>query len=428
MPKPKPTVYQQQAIDFKSGNCLVSAGAGSGKTDVLTKRIYHLVKNNVCRLDQMLVLTFTNKAAFEMKQRARALIANDPDTRHLLPEVEQAAITTFDGFALSLVKTYHYDLGIDSDVNIVDDAMMSVQRYRLLDKILERHYEAVKQGQDKDFEALVKGFCVKDDSRIIKSILNAYALAALKEDKRSFLSQYMEEHFTSEYFDAMMVDYVSCIKNLFERLVEGFQSYNDGNLANHDTNFITGYFLSCKTYDDFKAAFDANEKFITKPKRKKDDPEEDPSDKKLRETLKKNYWFAAKDCCRFKDEAEAIESFACLKPYIATICKLAIELIDEEEIFMKEHACYRFEDIAMLARRLARTPSIQEKLRKTYTFIMVDEYQDTSDLQEDLISMISTGNAFFVGDIKQSIYRFRNANPALFTSKVLAYQDKEKGH
>ena len=418
---PEPTIYQKQAIYFEKGNCLVSAGAGSGKTDVLTKRIYQLVKNNVCRLDQMLVLTFTNKAAFEMKQRARGLIAADPETRHLLPDVEQAAITTFDGFALSLVKTYHYELGIDEDVNIVDDAMMSVQRFRLIDEILGRHYEAVKNGGDPAFHELVKAFCVKDDSRIINAILNAYELAALKEDKRTFLAHYMDHHFTDAYFDAMMKDYLDYVRSLMAKLMEGFNHYNDTKLASYDSEFVTKNFGNCKTYQDYHDAFALNSRFATKPKKKEDEEPDDEATLKLRKFLVAKYWSVAKDCCRYASEEVAIESFAVSKPYIETICKLAIELIDEEERFMKKHACYRFDDIAMLARKLARNKEIQQKLRKTYTFIMVDEYQDTSDLQEDLINLISTGNTFCVGDIKQSIYRFRNANPALFTSKLNTY-------
>lgn len=424
---PDPTPFQKQAMEWGKGNCLVSAGAGSGKTEVLTRRIYQLVKNNICRLDQMLVLTFTNKAAFEMKARARALIAEDDKLRHLLPQVEQAAITTFDGFALSLVKSYHYELGIDEDVNIVDDAIMTVQRYRLIDQILESRYEKAAKGEDPEFDALVKAYCVKDDRHLINALLNVYSLASLQEDKREFLLHYVENHFCQSFYDSLIRDYVAYIRSLLDKYIEGAQQYKDTNLTSLDCNFLSNTFGQCKTYNELKAAFMATPKFVAKPSKKKDEKTaEDEEDDKLRKCLKAEYYDTAKYCCRFANEEEALNSYRCLKDHINVICELALELMDKESAFMKEHSCYRFEDIAYLARSLARREDIREKLRKTYTFIMVDEYQDTSDLQEDLLSLITTGNMYCVGDIKQSIYRFRNANPELFASKLDAYS-KGKG-
>lgn len=424
----KLTKYQQQAVDFTYGNCLVSAGAGSGKTAVLTQRIYKLVKENICSLDKMLVLTFTNKAAFEMKQRVRNAIAKDDDLKHLLPQVEQAAITTFDGFALSLVKSYHYELGIDEDVNIVDDALMSVQRRRLLDQILEAHYEKASKGEDPEFLALVKAYCIKDDRYIIKSILNAYSLAALKADKREFLEHYMDNHFTGGFFQNVMGGYVSYIRYLLGQMVEGFNQYSDATQASLDAAFVQDAFAGCSTYEDYARAFALADKFPRiRNKKAEEKTPEDEEDRKLREELKKRYWSKAKSCCKYKTKQACIDTYLAVKPFVKAICGLAVELIDAESEFMRAHSCYRFEDVAYLARTLARKPEIREKLCKTYSFIMVDEYQDTSDLQEDLINLISTGNTFCVGDIKQSIYRFRNANPALFTSKLNTYDGKENG-
>ncbi len=424
----KTTSFQASAINFTYGNCLVSAGAGSGKTFVLTQRIYKLVKENICSLDKMLVLTFTNKAAFEMKQRVRNLIANDEELKSLLPQVEQAAITTFDGFALSLVKSYHYELGIDEDVNIVDDALMSVQRRRLLDQILDAHYQKADEGNDPEFLALVKAYCGKNDKYIINSILNAYSLAALKADKREFLVHYSENHSSDAFYANMLEQYVAHIRQLLQKMEEGFSQYYDADQANLDAAFLQEQFGSCVTYDDFVKAFENNPSFPTKRRRKKgEEVPEDEIDKKLRDALKKQYWEAAKQCCAYKTSQECLDSYRSLKPFMKTICELAVELVDLESAFMKKHACYRFEDIAYLARTLARMPQIREKLCKTYSFIMVDEYQDTSDLQEDLINLISTGNTFFVGDIKQSIYRFRNANPSLFADKLKRYDGGENG-
>ena len=428
----KLTKFQKQAATFEHGNCLVSAGAGSGKTAVLTDRIHYLCKPRlnpengkmepICPLSKMLVLTFTNKAAYEMKERARQKIAADPETRHLLPEVEQAMITTFDGFALSLVKNYHYVLGLDESVNIVEDAMMNVERYRLIDQILERHFELAHAGEDDAFLALVKALCVKDERNIIELMNNAYQLAALKEDKRAFLMDYELKYATPEYYQGLMNQYLGMIKEHYERCVGIIRQYYNTDLADLDLAYIKPL-EACKTYDEYALAIAPLTRFPTKPKAKKGE-EEDESvkehDKSLREAMK-GVFGSIKGYLRYQTQAEAISSYATNQGYIKTIRELTIELIDLEAKFMKEHGCYRFDDIAMLARTLAKMPEIREKLRKTYSFIMVDEYQDTSDLQEDLINLISSGNTFCVGDIKQSIYRFRNANPALFSKKLHDY-------
>ena len=434
----KLTKYQAQAATFEHGNCLVSAGAGSGKTAVLTDRIHYLCKPRlnpingkmepICPLSKMLVLTFTNKAAYEMKARARQKIAADPETRHLLPEVEQAMITTFDGFALSLVKNYHYVLGLDENVTIVEDAIMNVERYRLIDQILERHFELAHDGKDDDFLALVKALCVKDERNIIELMNNAYQLAALKEDKRAFLVNYDLTFASPEYYQHLIDQYLAMIKELYARCKQIIHQYYNTDLADLDLAYIS-VIESCKTYDEYALAVAPLTRFPTRPKAKKGE-EEDESVKEHDDALRdamKNIFKGIKGYLRYHTQDEAISSYAGNHGYIKTIRELTVELIDLEAKFMKEHGCYRFEDIAMLARSLAKMPEIREKLCKTYSFIMVDEYQDTSDLQEDLINLISSGNTFCVGDIKQSIYRFRNANPTLFSQKLHDYGSGKGG-
>src|SRR5574344_1543024 len=128
MSKREWTDAQRQAFSAKKGNFLISAGAGSGKTSVLTERIYELVKSGEVKLQNLLVLTFTNKAAQEMKGRVRDLIKGDPATAALAPEVEAASIMTFDAFALSLVKKYHYELNLSQDIEVVDASIFKIGR------------------------------------------------------------------------------------------------------------------------------------------------------------------------------------------------------------------------------------------------------------------------------------------------------------
>ena len=122
---PSFTLDQKKAIFTSGNNIIVSAGAGSGKTAVLSERILEKVKSGV-PIDSLLVLTFTEAAAFEMKTRIKEKILKNPSTSHLASDVDSAYITTFDSYALSIVRKYHYLLNIDKNINIIDMKFMNL--------------------------------------------------------------------------------------------------------------------------------------------------------------------------------------------------------------------------------------------------------------------------------------------------------------
>ena len=121
-----PWTKDQEKSIFESGqNIIVSAGAGSGKTAVLSERILEKIKKGV-KVDSLLVLTFTEAAAFEMKSRIKKKVKECPSTSHIANEVDSAYITTFDSYALSIVKKYHYLLGIDKNISIIDNSIIEL--------------------------------------------------------------------------------------------------------------------------------------------------------------------------------------------------------------------------------------------------------------------------------------------------------------
>ena len=141
---------QEKAINAHGSNILVSAGAGSGKTAVLTERIYRIAKQNGT-LDNFLVLTFTKDAAAEMKNRVRKKLIEDKDTIYLASDVDNSHIETFDAFSLYLVKKYFYELGVSKDINIIDNSIFSLKRKEIICKLFEEKY----LEKDKDFLALI---------------------------------------------------------------------------------------------------------------------------------------------------------------------------------------------------------------------------------------------------------------------------------
>ena len=154
---PNWTKEQKQAIDTENSNILVSAGAGSGKTAVLSERTLRKVKEGT-DIDKILILTFTNAAAYEMMIRIR----NKLEENNLLDQVsliDKAFITTFDSFSLSIVKKYHDRLNLTKDINIIDENSVSIIKAKFLDDIFEEYY----LSKDKRFDKLISDFCLKND-------------------------------------------------------------------------------------------------------------------------------------------------------------------------------------------------------------------------------------------------------------------------
>ena len=177
------TKEQQQAIDMEGTNIIVSAGAGSGKTAVLTQRVIRKITDGV-DVDRLLVLTFTNEAAAEMKKRIRdAIIKNKLDKQ--LGLLDSAYITTFDSFALSLVKKYAYLLDAKQNIKIIDSNVMMIYKYRVMDKIFEEMYG------DSKFEKLIQDFCLKDDKSLKDDIINLANKLDLQIDKEKFIETYI---------------------------------------------------------------------------------------------------------------------------------------------------------------------------------------------------------------------------------------------
>ena len=215
---PKFTKEQQEAIDKEGTNIIVSAGAGSGKTAVLTERVIRKLKQKVS-IDKLLVLTFTKAAAQEMKDRIKKKIKNFPELEGELDKIDSAYITTFDSFSLSIVKKYHYLLNITPNVKICESCIIEVKKKQLLNEIFDALYEK----EDKSFLELINNFCVKDDEIIKANLLNIYNKIDMRYDKVDYLENYVDRNFNEEKinnditrFEEMLKEKIGNIKTLLE--------------------------------------------------------------------------------------------------------------------------------------------------------------------------------------------------------------------
>ena len=185
------TSQQLRAINEYGTNILVSAGAGSGKTAVLSERVFNHVANRGINIDELLVLTFTNAAAREMKRRIRDKLSKGligEQLKRQLTKLDSSFITTFDAYALSLVKKYHYLLNIDPNVNLIDDNVLKIKISEFLDEMMEEEYEK----KDPSFIKLISDFTVKNDNEIRDYILKINSGLNLIYERTDYVSSYEE--------------------------------------------------------------------------------------------------------------------------------------------------------------------------------------------------------------------------------------------
>ncbi len=409
---PRWTEDQELAINESGKNIIVSAGAGSGKTAVLTERVIRKLKNGVS-IKNMLILTFTNNAAHEMKERIRKAIKKasleDKRLKSELDYIDNAYITTFDSFALSIVKKYHYLLDIGNDISIIDSSIVDLKKEEILDSIFEELYKA----KDEKFLKLIDLLCVKDDKEVKKLILDVNSKIDLIEDKDAYLDSYAERFYNDEFINNIILDYE---KLLLEKIVNikkmmySLESEVEGKFITESYDLLKGLFTA-KDYNSIKL----NSGVSLGTLRGATD-----LGKELKTEINKALKELNNMCYYSKDEC--LEYLKNTKDYCIAIINIIRELDKRVKEFKKDINKYEFNDISIMAINIVKNnEDVRNELRDNFHEICVDEYQDTSDLQESFINLISNNNVYMVGDIKQSIYRFRNANPILFKSKYDNY-------
>ena len=201
------TKEQNEAINKENTNIIVSAGAGSGKTAVLSERVITKLKKGI-HINELLLLTFTKAAAKEMKERIRKKIKQNNLNKEL-DLIDAAYITTFDSFALSIVKKYHYLLNISRNVNVVEEDVLKLKKKEILDEILENRYLS-----DTKFLKLINDFCVKDDKDIRKQILVINSKLDMLPNKQEYLENY--DCFTDEKISKNINEYTLLIRKKIE--------------------------------------------------------------------------------------------------------------------------------------------------------------------------------------------------------------------
>ena len=406
------TIDQQKAIDVEGNNVIVSAGAGSGKTAVLTERVKRKLLSGVS-VNQLLVLTFTNAAAAEMKDRIRRTILKTPELKNQISLIDSAYITTFDSFALSIVKKYHTRLNISNKIKISDEVIIDLEKKKILDEIFEEEYLSPKSN----FIKLINDFCLKDDDELKNYILNIYKKIELKYNKTKYLDNYFEIDNTDTFINLYLDEIYKKI-NIIKELFNDLGSYFDGKFIDKMNDAFTKL-LEANSYEKIVESLDFSSPRVGRYPSSEAKVLKNTIDDTLKEI---------KELCIYESIESIKEELLSTKSNIEIIIEILRKLDKRLDLYKSENEIYNFNDISRLSIKLVEeNEDIREELSNTFNEILVDEYQDTNDTQEMFISLIAHNNVYMVGDIKQSIYRFRNANPYLFKSKYDNYSKDNGG-
>lgn len=413
---PKWTKEQEEAIVKSGSNIIVSAGAGSGKTAVLSERVINKIQNGI-HVNELLILTFTRAAADEMKDRIRKKIGKIPEFKDELTLLSSAYITTFDSFALSVVKKYHYLLNISSNIAITDESIVKLEQKKILDNIFEELYKE----KNENFINLIKKYCVKNDKSLKTNILSLCNKISDYIDRDEFIDNIINNFYEESNVNNLLTKYKEFINDKKKEIMlelDNMNTYFDYDYCMELQNSCLGLLNA----DIDELHLYESVKLPSAPRGSEEEAKAAKANlKKLLDDLK-----SYGDYGTLEDIKNDILS---TKETVFTILDIVKKYLSEVEQYKQDNNIYTFSDISRLSIKILKeSESIRNELRDSFKEIMIDEYQDTNDVQDIFISMIANDNVYMVGDIKQSIYRFRGSNPNIFKEKYSNYSNNIGGY
>ncbi|WP_449867051.1 helicase-exonuclease AddAB subunit AddA [Paenibacillus arenilitoris] len=461
-PKPAGTTWtddQWDAIVTSGSNILVAAAAGSGKTAVLVERIIRKISANT-DVDRLLVATFTKAAAAEMKDRIRLALEKElekhPDSEHLrrqLALMNRASITTLHSFCLDAIRRYYPLIGLDPGFRIANETESELMRLDVLDQLFERKYEGA--GDDGAFLRLADRYGgERGDEPLYRLVQQLYDFAQshpwpehwLRRTAEAFRIADAAELERSEWVASLQADVRLALDGAASLLLQALEL----------TRLPAGPAPYAATLDEDLAIVNGLSEIVrTTPWSAWIEPFQSAQfgklkamrgeeyDKALQEQAKELRDGAKKQIASLADElfgrtaAQFLEELRELAPLMSALAELVIEFGECYEAAKRAKGLLDFGDLEHYCLRILRDPSSTPgymspsvaalEFQNQFDEILLDEYQDTNMVQEAIVSLIERpgkGNRFMVGDVKQSIYRFRLAEPKLFLHKYKAYLSK----
>jgi ATP-dependent helicase/nuclease subunit A len=451
------TEEQKKVIDLRDRNILVSAAAGSGKTAVLVERIISRVFKDGIDIDRMLIVTFTNAAASEMKERINQAIEKkleeSPDNVHLqkqLSIIHHAQITTIHSFCLNVIRNHFNLTDLDPGFRIAQEGELTLLRNDVLKEILEEGYASGEERFIHFVESYAHG---KSDREIEELILNLYQFSRsypwpeewLRSCKEAFELSETEELEGVSWMKYLLEDLRKRINDLLvqnERAMEICREQDGPYMylpALESDREILCLLRDTKKYEEWGEVL-RNCKFVRLSVKKdlRVDQRKKDTVKQIRDGMKdslkkieKGFYFQSpmemvKDICGCREAVDTLIDYTLLFGQRYKENKLERNIVDFNDL---EHYALSVLVDKMNDGEIVKT-SVAEELSEYYEEIMIDEYQDSNLVQETLLNAVSREkigcpNIFMVGDVKQSIYKFRLARPELFMEKFDSYKKSD---
>jgi len=445
----KLTPQQEQAVNDRGGNLLVSAAAGSGKTKVLVDRLMKYLTDPVdpADLDEFLIITYTKAAASELRGKIAAKItqqiAQQPENRHLQKQMQRLFLTkisTVHGFCGDILREYAYKLDVPADFRVADENECREMRETVLEDLLDRAYEKV--DEDPDFRMFVDTQGVgRNDALVPQIIEKVYDSAQCHLNPEQWLESCLIASDISDVKDVSdtvwgryllndLFEYLDCQISVFEQCIHLLQRQEGLEKQTaifqsilHQLQFLRG----CKTWDEVVAKKEIDYGRLTFPRKNNPDPE-------LSERVK-----AARDACKaglkrktqpFTDNSvQVLNDLRQTSAGVRGLVDLVRQFDRDYSAQKRSRRCLDFSDLEhktldlLLGKTRSGPTSAAVEIGRRYREIMVDEYQDSNGVQDAIFSALTKErqNCFLVGDVKQSIYQFRLADPGIFLDKYHHY-------
>lgn len=448
---PKWTEEQQEAIESREQNLLISAAAGSGKTAVLVERIVNLAVNGEADIDKMMIVTFTRAAAGEMRERIleafnQKIAESDVNTDRIKRQINligKSMIATIHSFCTSILRNYFYEVELDPNFRVLETMEAGIMKQEALEEVLEEEYEK----QSEDFIKLVEMFTGdRDDAEIENIIMRTHSFIQSQPEPYKWLSEKVEkfnmneeELIISDWYNIVIESMKMKIENAADMLksaiktaemLDGPEPYLENLIPEYEA-VENALEMICDIDESGNHKF--NQESITNALNwiefnrlktaKKSDYSED-----LIELAKEYRDSAKKEIEELKKKVEDIdiESQTIILNRMYGPMKYLSEIIEKFDQRYSEKKAERgsldFNDLEHKTLKVLENEEIQKSLRARFDYIFVDEYQDSNIVQETIVNRIKReNNLFLVGDVKQSIYRFRLADPTLFMDKYKSF-------
>lgn len=453
MSKVKWTSEQQDAIYEKDSNILVAAAAGSGKTAVLVERIINKIINEKIDIDKLLVVTFTNAAASEMRERVLDAIykklEEDSENENLQRQItllNKASICTIDSFCLEVVRNNFYELdNVSPNFRIADTTEIELLKQEVLEDIFEKKYE---EDNDEFIKLIHTYTSYRDDTPLKELVLkinnyiqsNPFPEKWLTDKIEMFnLKDRLDEDFANTIWgkellkevDEELVDILSTFESISKKLTLDKELEKYYQTIRNDIDMLENLKRSLNSWDK---AYEINQnlKFPTWPRQKVESELKDEA-KKIRDDGKKKL-SKILDKILIYNSRQANEDIYDMYSILSKLKNLIFEFNEEFSKRKRNKNIVDFNDIEHFALKILlkeengkiQVSEVAKRYQEKYLEIAIDEYQDSNLVQEYILSSVSKGNnIFMVGDVKQSIYKFRQAMPELFLNKYHKYKSKK---